>query len=406
MVGIRDDKPHNLCEQPVSGKALPLDVDLGHTHGIASGRGVSIAIIDTGSATPTSRGDRDHCILHGTAVATVAGTIAPGAVVTAYRHSERPEDSDGTVKTLVRAIDRAVRDNNQIINISMVACSDTTEMREAIGRAVKSGALVVASAGNKDQCEPGQAAYPAALPQVMSIGAVEQRANATPNPPPSPNPDAGTVPADYSMPADHIDLYAPGGPVSAKLRTSDGTTHTIVGNPAPFQGTSFASPIVAGTAALLWELWPDATPSQIRSLLENTAIPGGADSATTQPVKVIAPARAVHAAVEKVAATREDLARGDGAADRAADGPEAGGGAASNGITDHAHAGRSNHAPQPGFATTVTAQPPVPEVADYRVPLGLAMVLALAVIAAVVARALASESNPPSGNAAINRHGT
>lgn len=395
MVGIRDDQPRNPCEQPVTGSELPLDVDLGNVPGITNGHGISIAIIDTGSATPTARGDRDHCVLHGTAVASVASTIAPGSTVTTYRHSEKPEDSDGTVHTLVRAIDRAVKDHAKIINISMVACSDTAALRGAIARASKSGALVVASAGNRDQCEAGKTAYPAALPAVLSIGAVENRQQpshqSTNNSPAeagtadphgttaTTKPDAGMVPADYSMPADHIDLYAPGGPVSARLRTEDGATHTIVGNPAPFQGTSFASPIVAGTAALVWQLWPSATASQIRQLLETTAVPGGADEATPHPVHVVSPARAVNTALELTSAAQGKAT---------------------------AHNTNSNEFAAPGIPSAVSAHPPTPATADYRVAIGLSIVLALAVIAAVVARALASESKPPSGKPEINRHGT
>ncbi|WJY73518.1 Subtilisin [Corynebacterium auriscanis] len=426
MVQIRDDKPHNPCDQPVSGPRLPLDVDMGAAPGIANGSGTTIAIIDTGSATPSARGDRDHCVLHGTAVATVASTIAPGATVRAYRHSERPEDNDGTVQTLVRAIDRAVDGHSKIINISMVACTDTVELRQAIDRAVKSGALVVASAGNRDQCEPGQLAYPAALPEVLSVGAVEQRAGAaahadsapqapqavqsqqaptppSPGTPPSSNPDAGTVPADYSMSAEHIDLYAPGGPVSAELRTKDGTTHTIVGSPAPFQGTSFASPVVAGTAALIWQLWPDATSSQVRSIIETTAIPGGADGATSHPVRVVSPASAVSAALERVSpdGTAQPGAAGAGSAQPGSAQPGAAG--------SHATAPETPTADgtgQPGMPTTVTAHVPQPVATDYRVAIGLSAVLALAVIVAVVARALSSDNNPPSGNPAITRHGT
>lgn len=424
MVQIRDDKPHNPCDQPVSGPRLPLDVDMGAAPGIANGSGTTIAIIDTGSATPSARGDRDHCVLHGTAVASVASTIAPGATVRAYRHSERPEDSDGTVQTLVRAIDRAVDGHSKIINISMVACTDTVELRQAIDRAVKSGALVVASAGNRDQCEPGQLAYPAALPEVLSVGAVDQRAGAaahgdsapqapqapeaaysqqaptppSPGTPPSSNPDAGTVPADYSMSAEHIDLYAPGGPVSAELRTKDGTTHTIVGSPAPFQGTSFASPVVAGTAALIWQLWPDATSSQVRSIIEATAIPGGADGATSQPVRVVSPASAVSAALERVSP--------DGTAQPGADQPGADQPGAAGSHATAPETPTAGGTSQPGMPTTVTAHVPQPVATDYRVAIGLSAVLALAVIVAVVARALSSDNNPPSGNPAITRHGT
>ena len=54
----------------------------------------------------------------------------------------------------------------------------------------------------------------------------------------------------------------------------------------------------------------------------------------------------------------------------------------------------------------VTAAPVAEQVTDYRVPLVLSAVLAVALVLVLVARAFASESTPPSGSPEITRQGT
>jgi subtilisin family serine protease len=59
------------------------------------------------------------------------------------------------------------------------------------------------------------------------------------------------------------DIGAPGASVSAIVGTGTGT--------GPFGGTSGATPMVSGSAALLMQAFPDRKPSEIKSLLMNTA---------------------------------------------------------------------------------------------------------------------------------------
>src|SRR5699024_10450595 len=71
------------CDEPVFGDPLPVDVDLRHQ--VSTGRGVGVAVIDTGVDAPGVRtlnpADRDRCLLHGTAVAGVVRTVAPDATI-------------------------------------------------------------------------------------------------------------------------------------------------------------------------------------------------------------------------------------------------------------------------------------------------------------------------------------
>jgi subtilisin family serine protease len=77
------------------------------------------------------------------------------------------------------------------------------------------------------------------------------------------------------------DISAPGGQIlSATLANTDDSRF------APFDGTSMATPHVAGSAALLLQLHPSWTPAQIKSALISTAGPAWADTARTQEAPV------------------------------------------------------------------------------------------------------------------------
>ena len=77
------------------------------------------------------------------------------------------------------------------------------------------------------------------------------------------------------------DISAPGGQIlSSTLANTDASRFAV------FDGTSMATPHVAGAAALLLELHPSWTPAEIRSALVSTAAPAWADTARTQEAPV------------------------------------------------------------------------------------------------------------------------
>ncbi|MGV0868137.1 S8 family serine peptidase [Corynebacterium kalidii] len=344
-----DSQPR--CDQPVFGDPLPLDVDL--PHDLATGGGVGVAVVDTGAAAPgivaERPGDRDRCLLHGTAVAGTLRTVAPDSGIVSVRQGD--SGTDTTVADLVVALDRARAGADghgvRIVNISVVACEDTAELRAAVTAAEEAGLLIVAAAGNTGQCREDQRPYPAALPGVLAVGGVDARDPV--------DLDAGRRPADYSVPGDWVELHAPGGPVSALLDTSgddgppdgDAVARTIVGDPAPFSGTSFAAPVVAGAAALVWQVRPDFTAAQVRSLLVDTAEQG--------VVPVVSPVGAVSAALD----SRDDREAGEASGDPAL----------------QAAPGTRYTVPE---EVTVTRTAPAPR--DLRIPLLLGAAVAVALL--------------------------
>lgn len=369
---VKDSSPHGNCQEGTVAQAgtLPLpDIDAPSypaLHALSRGRDVNVAVIDTGSAGPGVVGDRDFCVLHGSVVTSVLQTIAPEAKVHSFRHNSAPDRAEGTVEELVRAIDRALKARVKIINISMVACEDTAALRGAIDRAEKAGVLVVASTGNTGQCPEGAPTFPSSLDPVLAVGAVAPRVS-----PQSPHEDGradqGRVPAHYNAPTKWVDLFAPGGPAEGRVVIGK-QVHTIVGNPTPFEGTSFATPVVSATAALVWQVAPQLTAREVRELLASTASPGASGPGLGKQMLVVNPAAAV---------------------DRALD------------LRDAQARGGSDSTSADYTLQTVSAQPYGQEPADYSVPVVLSLVLALGIIATVVCRAFSSDNKPPSGSEAM-----
>lgn len=387
---IQDSLPHGNCQEGsvAAPGTVPLpDIDAPSypaLHALSRGRDVDVAVIDTGSAGPGVVGDRDFCILHGSVVTSVLRAIAPEAKVHSFRHNAVASLAEGTVEDLVHAIDQALKARVKVINISMVACEDTAELREAIGRAEKAGVLVVASTGNTGQCPEGAPTFPSSLDPVLAVGAVAPRkqelaggigTGADANTQKANSADQGRVPAQYSAPTHWVDVYAPGGPVEGQVEVR-GKVHTIIGSPDPFEGTSFAAPVVSGTAALVWQIVPHLSVQEVRELLTTTATPGASGPGLGKQMLVINPA----AAVDKALDLRDS---------RVSDSGVASGGNASDGTADARYE-----------LQTVTTQPHQSEAANYSVPVVLSLVLALGIIATVVCRAFSADSKPPSGSEA------
>jgi subtilisin family serine protease len=146
----------------------------------------------------------------------------------------------------------------KIINLSLGGPDTDTTLHSAIISAANAGALIVAAAGNAGTAVPH---YPAAYPEVLAVAAV--------------GPDG--APASYSSFGSYVALRAPGGNFDVGDFT-DGVFSAIwdfsLGQPdyAWAEGTSMASPHVAGVAALLLAQNPALTASELRSRLTSYAV--------------------------------------------------------------------------------------------------------------------------------------
>ena len=188
----------------------------------------------------------------------------------AHYRQEAEDSTTGSLDTLARAIDDAAAAGARVINISVVSCVppdvaaqvDTSRLDRALAHAEDSGAVVIAASGNASSgsCEMGDRVFPADSPTVLSVSALA---------------DSHEL-ADYSLnSADGPHLAAqgfiplalnPAGGWADGKEDTDGT--------AQFHGTSFAAPVVSGTAALLAQRFPDDSPAALRKRLEDAAEPG------------------------------------------------------------------------------------------------------------------------------------
>jgi serine protease len=153
----------------------------------------------------------------------------------------------------------------QVINLSLGRGGPALASEQALYDELRArNIVVVSSAGNNDDSTPG---YPAAYRNVFAVSAVDiQRRKAF-----------------YSSFGSWIDVAAPGGDLRRDLNADgfpDGVLSTVVddrdGGATPayrfFQGTSMASPHVAGVVALMRSAVPALTAQDIENLLRNGAI--------------------------------------------------------------------------------------------------------------------------------------
>ena len=150
----------------------------------------------------------------------------------------------------------------QVINMSLGGSGSTCgfAMQLAINQAVSNGTAVVVAAGNSNANASN--ATPANCDNVITVAANDRDGNK----------------ASYSNYGAVVDIAAPGGetnnPINGVLSTLNSGNQEPVNESYEFyQGTSMASPHVAGVAALLYAVKPDATPQQIADAITSTAQP-------------------------------------------------------------------------------------------------------------------------------------
>ncbi|WP_155369390.1 S8 family serine peptidase [Catellatospora vulcania] len=162
---------------------------------------------------------------------------------------EYASDSD-----VAEGITWAVDHGAKVINLSLGGPGGSTVMHTAVKYAVSKGAVVVVSSGNEGNDVPQ---YPAAFPEVISVGATD---------------DSGRL-TDFSSFGEHLDIVAPGFDVFSTFpRAADCNPSWCYGW---WSGTSFSAPMVSGVAALLKAKNPSWTPAQIIDRLKSTTRDAG-----------------------------------------------------------------------------------------------------------------------------------
>ncbi|MEJ7710326.1 MAG: S8 family serine peptidase [Pyrinomonadaceae bacterium] len=230
-----------------------------------TGRGVSIAVIDSGV-------DVEHVAIkdklkdvveayvqagrinfrrstsgdsagHGTACASIITGIAPDVEL----HSIKVLGSkaSGTGEVFLAGFEYAIKHRMQVINLSLGTTKREffAPLHELLDRAYQSGCIVVAAANNLPQ---------ASFPSTFSSSVVSVIKREDPNP----------FNFGYRF-GEVIELSAPG--VQVRAAWPGGGYRQVTGN-------SFAAPHMVGVIALILESYPNLTPFQVKTILYQLAL--------------------------------------------------------------------------------------------------------------------------------------
>lgn len=248
-------------------RATPLgSLDRRDVFGDADGRGVRVAVIDSGidAQHPAIAGrlvgryrvdlvddearvvddpDGIDLVGHGTACAGIIASVAPGAEIVSVR--VLGADNRGKGRVLAAAVEWAIDEGIPIVNLSLSSRSEAmfATFHDLADRAYFANSLLVCAANNV----PGPS-YPSLFASVLSVAAHDV-----------PDPDVW-----FYNPAPPVEFGAHGVDVDVAWR--DGGRIRATGN-------SFAAPHLAGHAARLRARHPGATPFEIKALLAATADP-------------------------------------------------------------------------------------------------------------------------------------
>jgi subtilisin len=234
-----------------------------------TGSGVKIAVLDTGidashedlnvAGGASFVADEPDALTDGNGHGThVAGTIAAlnnnvGVVgvsydVDLYAVKVLSAAGSGTLSGIAQGIEWAIDNDMDVINMSLGGSTGSSTLKQASDNAYNSGIVVVAAAGNSGSFFGliNTIGYPARYDSVIAVGAV----------------DANNNRASFSSVGNQLEVMAPGVDINS----------TLPGNQyGALNGTSMASPHVAGAAALILAKYPNMTNVEVRQKLRDTA---------------------------------------------------------------------------------------------------------------------------------------
>ncbi len=237
----------------------------------ARGAGITVGVCDTGvdSAHPDLAGklvpgwnvasntaDTSPIAAHGTRVAGVIGAVSNNgegiasaawdAAIMPIRVTNRT-DGAASLSAIAACVDWARQNGARIVNASYYGLWDSGAVTTAADRLRAAGGLLFVSAGNYGT-DPGSAPN-ASMIVVASI-------------------DENDGKSSFSNHGAYVDLAAPGNRIWSTEPSPDRLYRLV-------SGTSFASPLAAGVAALLMSADHRLSPSQVEDLILQTAVPAG-----------------------------------------------------------------------------------------------------------------------------------
>ena len=217
-------------------------------------------------------------INHGTAIAGVIGAVGNNnAGIAGMNWSVklmpiRVLDGAGVGDTgdIYQGIDYAIANGADFINLSFVGNNQDVLLSNAINEATQAGILVFAAAGNNNINLNSSPRYPVCDENVIGVGGTDQEDTRLLVE------SGGQISVASNYGSDCIDISAPG---ENFISTSFYDPVNGLDNPylSGWSGTSMATPMVAGAAALIKASNPTLSISEIKNLLLHNSDPFSAD---------------------------------------------------------------------------------------------------------------------------------
>lgn len=271
-----------------------------------SGKGITIAIVDTGIHPHPDLTQPDNRIIgfvdlvggkkdpyddqgHGTHCA--GDAAGNGSMSEGLYSGPAPEASlvgvkvldaqgGGQLSTVIRGIEWCVEKKEElgirIISLSLGAPAMESYRDDPLAQAVEKawhhGIVVCAAAGNEGPY-PGTISTPGFDPVIVTVGAADDKNTAqrsddekAPFSSRGPTFDGLVKPDIYAPGTDIVSLNAPGSELEKQLPENKVGDHYI-----RLSGTSMATPFCAGVVALLLEANPHLSPNDVKSILMSTS---------------------------------------------------------------------------------------------------------------------------------------
>ena len=172
-------------------------------------------------------------------------------------------DNNGYVddfpQDFVDAVQWGIEMNVDVISMSFGGIEDNSEIKNKLKEAYEARITLVAASGNYPQMPyEDQVYFPAAYPEVIAVGAIDENGNRVTKPP-------YTWASCYGP---ELDIVAPGLNIYSTYINTEGYDTK--------SGTSMACPMVAGVCILILSAKPYLTPNEVKWCLYNTTIDKGA----------------------------------------------------------------------------------------------------------------------------------